>query len=63
MKATQCPLWVKSRHVRRKKSCPLYPRERTYAVQLGMSALGQKRTFGHSSHKPSLWRIPQLEFD
>jgi hypothetical protein len=23
---------------------PLYPRKRTYAVQLGMSALGQKRT-------------------
>src|SRR5262245_41120070 len=26
---------------RRKKSCPLYPRKRTYAVQLGMSAKGQ----------------------
>jgi hypothetical protein len=25
-------------------SCPLYPRKRTCAVQLGMSALGQKRT-------------------
>jgi hypothetical protein len=25
--------------------CPLYPRKRTCAVQLGMSALGQKRTF------------------
>jgi enoyl-CoA hydratase/carnithine racemase len=33
-----CPLWVKSRHLRRKKSCPLYPRKRTCAVQLGMSA-------------------------
>jgi hypothetical protein len=21
----QCPLWVKSRHLRRKKRCPLYP--------------------------------------
>jgi len=25
--------------------CPLYPRKRTCAVQLGMSALGHKRTF------------------
>ena len=24
--------------------CPLYPRKRTCAMQLGMSALGQKRT-------------------
>src|SRR5262249_49813328 len=30
----------------RKRSCPLYPRKQTYAVQLGMSALGQKRTSG-----------------
>src|SRR5262249_38389515 len=36
-------LWVKSRHSRRKKSCPLYPRKRTFAVQKRMSALGQKR--------------------
>ena len=21
----KCPLWVKSRHMRRNKSCPLYP--------------------------------------
>jgi len=39
-----CPLWVISRHSRRKKSCPLCPRKRTCAVQLGMSAMGQKRT-------------------
>jgi hypothetical protein len=44
VKATQCPLWVKSRHVRRKKSCPLNPRKRTCAVRLAMSAMGQKRT-------------------
>src|SRR5262249_39772254 len=36
-----CPLWVKSRHVRRKKPCPLYPRKRTCAVQLRMSAKAQ----------------------
>src|SRR5215467_6384925 len=29
----------------RRRSCPLYPRKRTCAVQLGMSALGQQRTF------------------
>jgi hypothetical protein len=23
--SSRCPLWVKSRHVRRSKSCPLYP--------------------------------------
>src|SRR4029453_10074981 len=28
----------------RKRSCPLYPRKRTCAVQPGMSAKGQKRT-------------------
>ena len=27
------------------KSCPLYPRKRTCAAQLGMSALGHKRTY------------------
>ena len=30
--ASSCPLWGKSRHVRRKKECPLYaPRKRTPA--------------------------------
>ena len=28
-KASLCPLWVKSRHSRCKKPCPLYPRKRT----------------------------------
>ena len=28
-----CPLWVKSRHVQRKRACPLYPRKRTCAAQ------------------------------
>src|SRR5262249_53248344 len=31
--AAPCPLWVKSRHMQCKKSCPLYPRKRTCAVQ------------------------------
>src|SRR5262249_54642017 len=44
-----CPLWVKSRHSRRKKSCPLYPQKRTCAVHLAMSALGQKRTSLYST--------------
>ena len=43
-KGRQCPLWVKSRHLQRKKTCPLCPRKRTCAVQLGMSALCQLRT-------------------
>jgi hypothetical protein len=46
--ANKCPLWVISGHVHCKTSCPLYPRKRTCAVQLQMSALGQKRTFRHS---------------
>jgi hypothetical protein len=33
-----------SRHMQCKTPCPLYPQKRTCAVQLGMSALGQKRT-------------------
>src|SRR5262245_25820455 len=32
----------------RTRSCLLCPRKRTCAVQLGMSALGQKRTWRHS---------------
>ena len=35
---------VRSRHVQRISRCPLYPQKRTCAVQLAMSALGQKRT-------------------
>src|SRR5262252_6757528 len=42
--ASECRLWVKCRHTQRTSSCPLYPRKRTCAVQLVMSALGQKRT-------------------
>src|SRR5262249_25535252 len=44
---TRCQLWVKSRHSQRNKACPLYPRKRTCAVQLRMSAKGQKRTCGN----------------
>ena len=33
---------------------PLYPRKRTYAVQLGMSALCQKRTFAGRVATPAL---------
>jgi hypothetical protein len=43
-----CPLWVISRHLHRKRPCPLHPRKRTFAVQQLMSAKGQKRT-SHSS--------------
>src|SRR5262249_57271593 len=41
---TRLPLWVNSGHLQCKKACPLYPRKQTCAVQLDMSALGQKRT-------------------
>jgi hypothetical protein len=30
----------------RTRSCPLYPQKQTCAVQTGMSAMGQERTFG-----------------
>jgi SCO1/SenC len=46
----QCPLWVKGRHMQRKKSCPLCPRKRTCAMQLGMSAKGHKRTLRLLDH-------------
>src|SRR5262249_15711613 len=35
----------------RKRSCPLYPQKRTCAVELEMSALGQKRT--HAAQQKS----------
>src|SRR6478752_874282 len=35
----ECPLWVKSRHLHCDKPCPLYPRKRTCAAHLLMSAL------------------------
>ena len=35
---------VKSRHVQYNSACPLYIQKRTFAVQLRMSAKGQKRT-------------------
>ena len=41
---SQCPLWVKSRHLQRKKACPLYPQKRTCAMQRAMSAKGQEQT-------------------
>src|SRR5262249_53366890 len=30
--ASTCPLWVKSRHMQRTSSCPLYPRKRTFIL-------------------------------
>jgi hypothetical protein len=37
----KCPLWVKSRHLRRNKSCPLYPRKRTLGGLNGTSDLSK----------------------
>ena len=39
-----CPLWVKSRHRRAFRRCPLYPQKRTLKLSRVMSALCQKRT-------------------
>jgi len=41
----QCPLWVKSGHVRCTTPCPLCPRKRHQMRHSGMLALGQKRTW------------------
>jgi hypothetical protein len=43
-RTSPCPLWVISRHVQCTNPCPLYSQKQTCAVQLGMSAMGQKRT-------------------
>ena len=40
----ECPLWVKSGRDAPKFRCPLYPRKRTFAHAIRMSALGQKQT-------------------
>ena len=39
-----CPLWVISRHLRCKTTCPLYAQKRTCAVHQSMSAKCQQRT-------------------
>src|SRR5262245_57264890 len=44
----ECPLSVIRGHFALQPPCPLYPQKRTCAVQLGMSALGQKRTWRRS---------------
>src|SRR5262249_27218681 len=38
-----CPLWVINGHFAVQWPCPLYRRKQKYAVQKGMSAMGQKR--------------------
>jgi hypothetical protein len=45
---TPLPQWVNSEHPALKLQCPLYPRKRTFADAIKMSALGQKQT----SHAP-----------
>ena len=49
----KCPLWVKSRHLRCKKLCPLYPQKRTFGSASDLSALaagliGQLRYLGQN---------------
>src|SRR5262249_54276799 len=50
--SAECPLWVK--HVQCNGACPLHPRKRTFAVQTGMSAMGQQRTCAVQKSMP-LW--------
>jgi hypothetical protein len=45
MAALPCPLWVSSRHFGMSARCPLFPRKRTSAHAIRMSALGQTATF------------------
>src|SRR5262249_37118638 len=40
-----CPLWVVSGQNACRFRCPLYPQERTFAVQKEMSATGKRRWF------------------
>jgi hypothetical protein len=42
--ASECPLWVKSRHRSRFGQCLLYPQKRTSVERVGMSALCHKQT-------------------
>jgi hypothetical protein len=58
-----CPLRVKSGRDVLKFRCPLYPRKRTFAHAIRMSALGHKRTLAradrydvnkHRHYKPSV---------
>src|SRR5262245_56335111 len=56
----RCPLWVKSGHVQCKRACPLYPRKRTCAMQLRMSAKGQEQTHAAQQNVPI--RSPRRRF-
>ncbi len=46
---SRCLLWVKSGPDALKFRCPLYPRKRTFAHAIRMSALGHKQTCWHIS--------------
>jgi hypothetical protein len=48
-----CPLYPESGHVRCTSSCPLYPRKPTSNATYGMSAKGQKRTSGRAQSSSS----------
>src|SRR5215468_6477482 len=45
---------------RSRRPCPLYIRKRTCAVQLGMSALGQKRTSAYSITSSAHERLQEV---
>ena len=56
-----CPLWFKSRHVQCTHPCPRYPRKRTCAVQLGMSAKCQLRTLAFVAARSSVMWCAQRQ--
>ena len=53
----RCPLWVKSRHLQRKKRCPLYPQKRTCAVHKLMSAKCHYRTHALQQTEPLICHL------
>jgi hypothetical protein len=57
------PLWVIGRHSRCSRPCPLYPRERTFAVHQPMSAKGQKQTAKVRLSSASPMRADIVEYE
>ena len=70
---SKCPLWVKSRHLQRKKACPLYPQKRTSLRRTWLSgdaktANGPNPPFGHvadliARHRRKIITKEKLPYD
>ena len=48
----RCPLWVKSRHVQRNRSCPLCSRKRTWRAAATVAATPKGSIAADSGHAP-----------